>query len=453
MAKGTLIKSTSGIRGIVGHGLDTTIVEDYAKAFGTFVKKGKVVVGRDSRQSGEMLRKAVLKGLSSVGIDIIYLGIVPTPTVEIAVKELKAAAGICITASHNPGEWNALKFFNREGEFITSDEFEQIEDIYNNKRFTLKPPTKFGKVKQQSGWIEKHVSKTLKLKAVNKAAVRKAKFKVVVDAINGAGSVALPLLLMKLGAKITKINCKPNGNFVHEPEPTPQNLEQLCDAVKKHKADFGLACDPDADRLAIVDETGTPLGEELTLAIAVREALNFKKGPAVINLSTSKVTADEAIKAAVPLYYSKVGESNVVELIRKKKAVIGGEGNGGVIYPAFHAGRDALVAAALVLSCLARSKMKMSKFAETFTKYYTIKAKAAIGPDFAERLKKFESDIKTFVQQPTFNNIDGLRVDFLEGWLLIRKSNTEPIFRVMVETKNEKASLTLSKQIMDYFTS
>lgn len=448
-----LIKSTSGIRGIVGNGLDDRIAADYAKAFGTFVKKGKVVVGRDSRPSGEKLRKAVLKGLTSAGIDVIYLGIVPTPTVEIAVKGLKGAAGICITASHNPGEWNALKFFNRNGEFITSDEFERIERIYNYKNFAVKPPTKFGKVKRQSGWIEKHVRKTLSLKVVNRTAIKKRKFKVVVDAINGAGSHALPLLLNKLGVKVIKINCIPNGNFVHEPEPTPQNLKQLCNAVKKHKADFGMACDPDADRLATVDENGIPLGEELTLAIAVREVLRTKKGPVIINLSTSKVTADEAEKSGSKVYLSKVGESNVVELIRKKKAVIGGEGNGGVIYPAFHAGRDALVAAALVLSCLARSRMKMSAFAETFNKYYTIKAKAALTPDFAERLKKFESDVKTFVQQPTFNNIDGLRIDFPEGWLLIRKSNTELIFRVMVESNRLRLSEKLSKQVMEYFTS
>ena len=451
MTKNVLVKSTSGIRGIVGNGLDETIAANYARSFGTFVKKGKVVVGRDSRKSGEMLKDAVLSGLTEVGIDVVYLGIVPTPTVEIAVQELKAAAGICITASHNPTQWNALKFFSARGEFITSEQFEQLEMIYNSNTFSLKQNAQKGKIKKQSSWIEKHVKRTLALKGIDKAAIRKRKFKVVVDAINGAGSKALPMLLEKLGAKVIKINCKPDGNFVHEPEPVPKNLKQLGTAVKKYKADFGLACDPDADRLAIVDEKGRPLGEELTLAIAVREVLRIRQGHVVINLSTSKVTTDEAIKAGSELFYSKVGESNVVQLMHEKKAVIGGEGNGGVIYPEFHSGRDALVAALLVLSCLAREKLKMSEFAETFNKYYTIKAKAAIARDFAERLKKFENDIKTFVQQPTFNNIDGLRADFPEGWVLIRKSNTEPIFRVMVETNNEKASLTLSKQVMEYF--
>lgn len=447
----TLIKSTSGIRGIVGDGLDSSIAENYASAFGTFVKKGKVVVGRDTRKSGDMFKRAVLKGLSSVGIDVIYIGIVPTPTVEIAVKQLKAAAGICITASHNPGQWNALKFFNKKGEFITPDEFNAIEKIYYDKNFSVVPIKKKGKVKVQGGWAIKHVRKTLALKVLDKDSIKKRKLKIIVDAINGAGSVALPLLLKKLGTKHIKMNCKSNGDFVHEPEPTPKNLVQLCENVRRHKADLGLACDPDADRLAIVDENGIPLGEELTLAIAVREVLRKKKGPVVINLSTSKVTGDEAIKAGVPLYYSKVGESNVVELIREKKGVIGGEGNGGVIYPSFHAGRDALVAAALVLSAFSRAKSTMSAFVETFGKYYTIKSKAAISDRFSARLKQFETEVKTFVTNHSFNNIDGLRVDFPDGWILIRKSNTEPIFRVMVETNRQSLSENLANKVLEYF--
>ncbi|HEX2897546.1 MAG TPA: phosphoglucosamine mutase [candidate division Zixibacteria bacterium] len=447
----TLIKSTSGIRVIVGDGLDSTIAENYARAFGTSIKKGKVVIGRDTRKSGDMLKRAVLKGLTSVGIDFIYIGIVPTPTVEIAVKQLKAAAGICITASHNPGQWNALKFFNNKGEFITPAEFDAIERIYSDKTIAVSPMRKKGKVKTQSGWVEKHVRKTLALKALDKDSIKKRKLKIIIDAINGAGSVALPLLLKKLGTKHIKMNCKSNGNFVHDPEPTPKNLVQLCENVRRHKADLGLACDPDADRLAIVDENGIPLGEELTLAIAVREVLRKKKGPVVINLSTSKVSGDEAVKAGVPLYYSKVGESNVVQMMHEKKAVIGGEGNGGVIYPAFHAGRDALVAAALVLSAFSRAKTSMSAFAETFTKYYTIKSKAELKEGFPARLNQFETDVKTFVTNPSFNNIDGLRIDFPEGWILIRKSNTEPIFRVMVETNRQDLSESLSNKVMEYF--
>lgn len=452
MPKKTLIKSTSGIRGIVGSGLDAEIAENYARAFGAFVKKGKVVVGRDTRKSGDMLKRAVLKGLKAVGVDVIYLGIVPTPTVEIAVKELKAAAGICITASHNPAQWNALKFFNDRGEFITPKQFEQIESLYREPSFNHAFSKKTGNVKTQKGWIEKHIRKTLALKAINRAAIKTCKFKIVVDAINGAGSTALPQLLTKLGASVIKINCKPNGNFVHEPEPIPKNLKQLSAAVKKHKADFGLACDPDADRLAIVNEKGQAIGEELTLAIAVREALRtHKKSPVVTNVSTSKVTTDEAVRAGCKFYLSRVGESNVVQLMHLKNAAIGGEGNGGVIYPPFHAGRDSLVAAALVLSCLAREKLKMSVLGETFNKYYTIKSKATIKPDFSKRLAGFENEAKDLVKNPQFNHLDGLRVDFPGGWILIRQSNTEPIFRVMVESNNKSFSESLSKKVVDYF--
>jgi len=340
-----LIKSSSGVRGIVGSGLDPAVVTKFAAAFGTFLKKGKVVVGRDSRPSGEMLKSAVISGLQSTGINVIDIGIVPTPTVEIAIKELKAVGGICITASHNPAIWNALKFFNRRGEFATPAQFDNIEKLYESHRFSFVPFNKIGNVETQTDWILKHIKKTLALKAVRKSAIAGRKLKIVVDAINGAGSYALPLLLKKLGAKVFCINCSGDGNFVHEPEPVPKNLKQLAREVLKRKADIGLATDPDADRLAIVDEKGRPIGEELTLALAVREITKHFKGSTVINVSTSRVTADEASKSGSIVYYSKVGESNVVQMMRDKKSVIGGEGNGGVIYPTFHAGRDALAAA------------------------------------------------------------------------------------------------------------
>ncbi|MFC1475241.1 phosphoglucosamine mutase, partial [Candidatus Zixiibacteriota bacterium] len=262
-----LVKSTSGIRGIIGSGLTPTLVSDYAAAFGTLLKSGKVVVGRDSRPSGEIFLPQVISALRAVGIDVIDIGVVPTPTVEIAVKKLKAAGGICITASHNPSEWNALKFFNRIGEFITPTEYEKLDKIYNSQKFTYKNHKQLGKIKYEDHWITEHIKRTLALKTVNVKAINKAKFKVVVDAINGAGSNALPQLLKKLGVKVIEINCEGDGNFVHEPEPVAKNLSQLCKAVKKYKADLGMACDPDADRLALVDENAQPIGEELTLTI------------------------------------------------------------------------------------------------------------------------------------------------------------------------------------------
>ncbi|MCH7689983.1 MAG: phosphoglucosamine mutase [candidate division Zixibacteria bacterium] len=451
MPEKTLIISTSGVRGIVGSGLDPTVATNFAAAFGTFLKRGTVVVGRDSRSSGEMLKKAVISGLQATGINVIDIGIVPTPTVEIAVKELKAAGGICITASHNPAIWNALKFFNRRGEFAKSEQFDKIEKLYESQNFSFVPFNKIGKVKTQTDWVGKHIKKTLALKAVRKSAIAGRKFIIVVDAINGAGSLALPDLLEKLGAKVFCINCNSDGNFVHGAEPVPKNLKQLGREVLKRKADIGLATDPDADRLAIVDEKGQPIGEELTLAIAVREITRRFKGPIVINISTSKVTADEAVKSGSRVYYSKVGEANVVQMMQKKKAVIGGEGNGGVIYPTFHAGRDALVAAALVLSCLAGEKRKVSDLVETLSRYYTIKSKAKQPANFDKNLKSFGKEVKDFVTNPRISKLDGLRVDFSEGWFLVRKSKTEPIFRLMVETNNAKFSRELTKKVMKYF--
>ncbi|MEA1980093.1 MAG: phosphoglucosamine mutase, partial [candidate division Zixibacteria bacterium] len=378
MSKKVLIKSISGIRGIVGNGLDPEIIVKYAAAFGTFLKKGKVVIGQDSRPSGEMVKNAVKSGLVSTGIDVVDIGIVPTPTVEVAVKDLKAVGGICITASHNSTQWNALKFFNKTGEFITPAEYKKLNSIFESENFLYVPVTKLGQISYQDNWIDIHIKKVFKLKTISVPKIRRKKFKVVVDAINGAGSLALPLLLERMGAKVIKLNCNNDGNFVHEPEPVAKNLNQLSKAVKKHKADIGMACDPDADRLALVDENGMPIGEELTLTIAVKQVLKKSRKNVVINLSTSKTTADIAEQSKAKVYYSKVGESNVVQMMRAKKAGIGGEGNGGVIYPECHAGRDALVGAALVLSCLVEEKLTLSSLVATFPKYYNIKTKAPL---------------------------------------------------------------------------
>jgi phosphomannomutase len=451
MTKTNLVKSTSGIRGVVGSGLNPVLAAAYAAAFGTFLGKGKVVVGRDSRPSGDMLTRAVVAGLVAAGRDVVEIGIVPTPTVEIAITALKAAGGICVTASHNPAQWNALKFFNNRGEFITPAQYRKLDAIFNSGKFAYRPAAGLGRISSQAHWIDEHVRRTLAVKAVNKAAIRKRNFKVVVDAVNGAGSVALPLLLQKLGVKTILINCDGDGNFVHEPEPIPRNLGQLGRAVRAHRADLGLACDPDADRLALVDETGRPIGEELTLAIAVRQVLKRAKGPTVINLSTSRTTADTALKMESKLYYSKVGEANVVEMMRARHAIIGGEGNGGVIYPAFHHGRDALVAAALALSALAEEKLTLSELVETFPRYYTIKTKAGLPDDFAARLRQFEREAGLILGKTRIDRRDGLRFDFARGWVQLRASNTEPIFRLIVETGERALTEKLAKQVLRYF--
>jgi phosphomannomutase len=451
MKKTQLVASTSGIRGVVGNGLDPVMIAAYGAAFGTFLKSGKVVVGADSRPSGDMVKRAVVSGLMAVGIDVVDIGIVPTPTVEIAVKQLKAAGGICVTASHNPTEWNALKFFSNIGEFITPAQYKKLDTLYARRRFAYKPAHKLGKVTSQNHWLTEHVRKTLAVKLIDKPAIRKRRFRVVVDAINGAGSVALPMLLDKLGVKVIPINCKGDGRFVHEPEPIPKNLIQLSRAVKKHKADLGMACDPDADRLALVDENGRPIGEELTLTIAVMEVLRKRRGPTVINLSTSRATADLAKLFGSRVFYSRVGESNVVQMMRTKKAVIGGEGNGGVILPSFHAGRDSLIAAALVMSALAKGKRGLSELVETFPSYYNIKSKASLPIDFAARLKRFEKEANRLFGKIKIDRRDGLRFDFADGWLQLRSSNTEPIYRLIVETSNRELTDSLYKQVVKYF--
>lgn len=452
MPKQTLIKSTSGIRGIVGAGLDPVLVMQYGAAFGTMLKKGTVVIGRDSRPSGDMFMRAVTAGLTSVGINVVDVGIVPTPTVEIAVTKLKAAGGMCVTASHNPTPWNALKFFNDRGEFITPAQYNRLNKIFNIGEFAYKPAGKLGQISTQHDWVEKHVKMTLSAKTVNRAAVKKRRFKVVLDAINGAGSVALPMLLRELGVKVIEINCKGDGDFVHEPEPIPANITQLSRAVKKHRADLGMACDPDADRLALVDEQGRPIGEELTLTIAVQQVLSKIKGPTVINLSTSKVTADAAEVMGSKVYYAKVGEANVVQMMHRRKGVIGGEGNGGVIFPGFHAGRDALIAAALVLSRLAGQKISLSGLVETLPTYYTIKSKARIPIDFRERLSRFEQNIANrLLGRSRLDRRDGMRFDFDRGWLQIRSSNTEPILRLIVETDDAELSRSLSRSVIGLF--
>jgi phosphomannomutase len=453
MGSKVLVKSVSGVRGIIGKGLTPALAATYGAAFGTLLRRGTVVVGRDSRPSGEMIAHAVVSGLVSTGLKVIYIGVVPTPTVEIAVKDLKASGGICVTASHNPAPWNALKFFNKRGEFITPKEYQKLDTIVTDGEFAYKSTDKLGKIGSETDWIDKHINRVLKLKAVSRRKIKKAKLTVVVDAINGAGSFALPPLLEKLGVKVKQINCEGTGKFVHEPEPVAENLGQLGRAVKKHKADLGMACDPDADRLALVDEKGRPIGEELTLTIAVRHVLNKTMGNAVINLSTSRATADVARELGAKVYYAQVGEANVVQTMRQRKAVIGGEGNGGVIYPESHAGRDALVAAALVLSCLAEEDTSLKDLVETLPKYYTIKAKAELPSDFSTRLKDFSRKASDLIGKHKVDKRDGLRFDFEHGWVQIRSSNTEPIFRLIVETDSDQLTKQLSHDVMAHFKS
>ncbi len=448
--KRELMISTSGIRGVVGKGLDPILVTAYSSAFGTHLKKGCVVVGRDTRPTGQMLKMAAIAGLRGVGIGVVDIGIVPTPTVELAVTGLKARGGICITASHNPSEWNALKFFNNKGEFIDRSTLEKIKKIYVDNAYSFSNHKKSGTIISDNNWIDNHIRQILKLKAVNQNAVKKSGLKIVVDAVNGAGSIALPKLLEELGVEVVRLNCDNDGNFVHNPEPVPENLDMLSGAVKKFGADLGMPCDPHADRLALVDETGTPIGEELTLALAVRYILSRKAGKVVVNLSTSRVTEDAVNETSSRIYYAPVGEANVVEEMRKRRAVIGGEGNGGVIYPALHYGRDALVAAALICSGLVESGKSLSSLAGTLPKYYNIKTKAPVPAGFDVRMSRIEKTAKQSCENLKIDRRDGIRFDFSHGWFQIRKSNTEPIFRLIVETNSMKLSGLIKNEVMSF---
>jgi len=436
--KAPLMKSTSGIRGIVGYSLTPDVITRYAAAFGHYVNKGKVVLGRDSRPSGEYIAGLVSSVLALSGCEVIDIGIVPTPTVEMEIVYHKAAAGIAITASHNPAEWNALKLFNDKGEFLTKAQYKRLENRVDREKSRYVPHKRVGKIVADDKAIERHIKAVLKIKSVSPPKIKKKRFKVVVDAINGAGSYALPELLERLGVEVVRLNCKNDGDFFRKPEPVADNLSQLGHSVQRQKADLGLACDPDADRLALVDQYGRPIGEELTLTLAVAWYLMKRKGPVVINLSTSRATADVARMVGSRVYLSPVGEANVIAAMKRHQAVIGGEGNGGVILPECHYGRDALVAAALIMSYLAESGKSLSNLAGTVPAYHNIKLKAPLPDDFDGRLGRLERQIKSDYGRTRIDRRDGLRFDLAEGWIQVRKSNTEPIYRLIVEARSEK---------------
>ena len=339
-----LMTGISGVRGVVGESLTPDIFLKYSSAFGNLCRSGKVVIGRDSRVSGEMMRSAVVAGLLSTGCRVIDLGICSTPTVEIAVEGLKAKGGIIITASHNPIQWNALKFVGTDGIFLSERENRKLLDLVKNDRIKYQPWNKLGKIGFDNSWSRKHIKNILRLKQIDVKKIRQRMFRVVLDCCNGAGGVVSPDLLKAIGCNVIELNCKPDGMFPHDPEPTPKNLTSLCRAVKRHHADLGFANDPDVDRLAIVSEKGIPLGEEATLALAVKFILSCKANSSVVvNLSTSRMIDDIAKQFDSRVYRTQVGEAHVARKLKEVKGVTGGEGNGGVILPDLHYGRDALV--------------------------------------------------------------------------------------------------------------
>ena len=431
-----LIISISGLRGIVGENLNAAIAADFARAFGTFLKsstdknKLSAAIGSDTRPSGDMLKSAVIAGLSSIGIDVADLGIVTTPTVGIMLRHLECDGGMVITASHNPVEYNGIKLLLADGIAPPAEKAEKIKAIFISKNFSSADSVNRGKVTTNNKGDEVHIEKVLA--CVNKKEIAGKKFRIVLDSINGAGARPAKKLLSILGCQITAINDQPNGLFAHKPEPLAENLVQLCDTVKKTGVDIGFAQDPDADRLAVVDENGRYIGEEYTLVLAAKYIFSHKKGTAAANLSTSRMIDDVAAQAGCKVIRTPVGEANVAGAMIKNNCAIGGEGNGGVIDLRVGPVRDSLVAMALVLQLCAETGKKISQLADEIPAYQMIKQKFTA--DKKQAIEIIEQ-AKQIFRQAKINTADGCRFDLPEGWIHLRMSNTEPIVRLIAEFK------------------
>lgn len=440
-----LMVSVSGIRGIIGNGLEPETIVKHTSAFGDFIGGGKIVIGRDGRISGEMVRNIIVGTLQAKGIDIIDLGICPTPTVLLMVRELNANGGIVITASHNPNEWNALKLVNSKGLFLSPEENIELRKLENTGNFSYVPWDKLGKISFQDG-IKTHIDKILGIKYLDINALQKRKFKVLVDCVNGAGSYCVPNLLKTLGCDVIEINCEKNGIFPRLPEPIPQNLVDTIKAVKENNVDLGIVVDPDADRLVLLTETGEPFVEENTIAQVTKFILSKQKGNVVVNLSTTRAVRDIVEQAGCNLYLSPVGEANVVKKMLEVNAVIGGEGSGGVIFPEANFCRDALVGIALTLQHLLEFGGTASELKKTLPEYHIVKRKFEIhGKDGNAILANLKKEFSNY----QINDEDGLRIDTDEYWINFRKSNTEPIIRITCEAKSENKANEIIESYLD----
>lgn len=452
----TLIKSISGIRGTIGgkagDGFTPADIVKFTAAYGKWIvaKTGnkKIVLGRDARISGEMVRNLVVGTLQSIGIDVIDLGLSTTPTVEIAVPDENAGGGIILTASHNPKEWNALKLLNHKGEFINDKDGKEVLAIAEANEINFSDVNKLGKVSFDDSYLQKHIDKILALPLIDVIAIKKANFKIAIDCVNSSGGIFVPALLKALGVEtIYELFCEPNGYFPHNPEPLPEHLTEIANTVKTNKADLGIVVDPDVDRLCFVNEDGTMFGEEYTLVAVADYVLANTPGNTVSNLSSTRALRD--ITEATDMVYnaSAVGEVNVVSLMKSTGAVIGGEGNGGIIYPELHYGRDALVGIALFLTHLGKSGKKISELKASYPAYFISKNKITLkgGMDVDGILKKVEEKYKA----KPFSTVDGLKIEFDKQWVHLRKSNTEPIIRIYSESSSEDEANKLANQIMN----
>lgn len=453
----TLIKSISGIRGTIGgrpnEGLTPVDIVKFTAAFGRLVQKNtginKIVIGRDARISGEMVRNLVVGTLQSIGIDVIDLGLSTTPTVEIAVPLEKAGGGIILTASHNPAEWNALKLINEKGEFINDEQGKLVLEIAEKLDFDFSEVYDLGKVELNDTYLQKHINHILELELVDVEAINKANLSIAVDAVNSSGGIFVPALLKALGVSVVhELYCEPNGDFPHNPEPLAEHLQDLSKLVIEKKADLGIAVDPDVDRLCFVMENGEMFGEEYTLVAVADYILQHTPGNTVSNLSSTRALKDVTLKHGGEYFAAAVGEVNVVNKMKEVNAVIGGEGNGGVIYPATHYGRDALVGIALFLTYLANKKQKISELRASYPEYHMSKNKITLQPgmDIDAILKSVEESY----QEVPHSTIDGLKIDFEEEWVHLRKSNTEPIIRVYTEASSPEKASALADKIMNH---
>ena len=453
----TLIKSISGIRGTIGgkpgDALTPVDVVKFSAAFGTWVKsrKGKkIVIGRDARISGEMVSALVTTTLQALGLNVIDLGLSTTPTVELAVSLERADGGIILTASHNPIQWNALKLLNELGEFISAADGAEVLRLAEAEAFDFAAVDRLGKYKTKADYIKRHIDLILTYPLVDVKSIRKAKFKIAVDAVNSTGGIAVPMLLKALGVRrVKKLFCKPTGKFPHNPEPLPENITEISKVVKKGKFDLGIVVDPDVDRLVLVMENGNPFGEEYTLVAVADYFMKNNPGNTVSNLSSTRALRDITEAAGCNYAPAAVGEVNVVTKMKETLAVIGGEGNGGIIVPDFHYGRDALIGIALFLSHLARTKKKVSKLKKGYPQYFINKNKIELTPDI--NVENVLSTIQEKYKSEKVNLVDGVRIDFEKErtWVHLRKSNTEPIIRIIAEAKSEERAAQLANQLIN----
>jgi len=453
----TLIKSISGIRGTmggpVGDGLNPLDIVRFTAAYATQIKKNKtgsikIVVGRDARISGEMVNQLVIGTLLGMGFDVVNIGLATTPTTELAVTMEKAAGGIILTASHNPKQWNALKLLNEKGEFFNALEGESVLKVAAEDSFIFSQVDEIGKLTEDFSYTQKHIDSVLSLELVDVEAIKAADFKVAIDCVNSVGGIVIPALLKALGVtRVEKLYCEPNGQFPHNPEPLPEHLTEISSVMTKVKADVGFVVDPDVDRLAIICEDGSMFGEEYTLVSISDYVLQHTPGNTVSNLSSTRALRDVTNKYGCTYTAAAVGEVNVVAAMKATHAIIGGEGNGGVIYPASHYGRDALVGIALFLTHLAKSKLSVSALRKTYPEYYISKNKIQLTP--AINVDDVLKVIKESYKQYEVNDIDGVKIDFPTGWVHLRKSNTEPIIRIYSEAKTPEQAEGFASAIID----